>query len=472
MRHRAVVFIAALACLLMAAGVRPARSAAAGDDGRAKEVPAPVRPAEPFPLDLAFSHLRPFIYEKAAISPTGRHVAYGVVSPKVRREDVWTLPSGVPVLYSGARLRVVEVATGKTIPLGAEDSTSFAPAWSPDGTKLAYYSDDGGSLRAWVFDVAWGKSALAAGFRIKVYIHPTTAMPPAWSPDGRQLLVSALPADEEHADPRPVKGQPATGKGQPGTGTGVLVLSSGDEPAPPAEERSETFTSVADMTAIDLGDGSTRVLLPARPTGRSGAAFARYSPTGRYLAYVSPMRRGPTLEADDVLDLGVVRVGESEPRFFEPIARVSETRESHSGDLLGRACVILAWHPTEDVLLFLNDNRLRRLDCRGPAMPTVDAPAPGDWGRLNGNYLAFASDGRGALIGLLPKDAAADSPRVDALGLVPLDGGPPRKIALTEGSDPGRVIRRDGVSLWQPVPRHGDLPLPRQGRVADPGPPP
>ena len=454
MGHRTIVFMAALACLVVTGEVRTSRSATPGDDDRAEK--APVQPAEPFPLDLAFTRLRPFTgSEKAAISPTGGHVAYGVVAPRGHREDLWTLPSGLPVIYSGARLRVVEVATGKTTPLGAEDSTSFAPAWSPDGTRLAYYSDEGGSLRAWVFEVAGGKSAPAAGFRIKVHLYSTTVMPPTWSPDGRQLLVPALPSDEEQADPRPARGRPTIGKRQPGPGAGVLVLSSGDEPAPPAGERVKTFShfdSVADLTAIDLGDGSTRVLLPAKPTGRSGPAFARYSPTGRHLAYVSCARPGPTPEADETLDLGVVRVGESEPRFVEPIARYYEGRESYSGDVLGRSWVILAWHPTEDVLLFLNDNRLRRLDCRGPAKPTVDAPAPGDWGRLNGDYLAFASEGRAALIGLLPKDAEADSPRVDALGLVPLDGGPARRLAMTEGSDPGRVIRRDGVSLWQPIP--------------------
>ncbi len=216
-------------------------------------------------------------------------------------------------------------------PPGAEDSTSFAPAWSPDGTKLAYYSDEAGALRAWVFDVARGKSAVAAGFRIKVYIHPTTAMPPAWSPDGRQLLVPALPADEEHADPRPVRG-----KMQSGLGTGVLVLSSGDEPAPPVE-RSETFapfTSVADMTAIDLKDGSTRVLLPARPVGRAGPAFAQYSPSGRFLAYVTPMRAGLTLEADDVLDLGVVQVARP--------SRGSSNR-SPAPPRLGRAITATSW---------------------------------------------------------------------------------------------------------------------------------
>ena len=39
-----------------------------------------------------------------------------------------------------------------------------------------------------------------------------------------------------------------------------------------------------------------------------------------------------------------------------------------------------------------------------------------------------------------------------ALGLVPLDGGPPRTIRACPRGSTGQVIRRDGVSLWQPVP--------------------
>ena len=211
-----VTVVAVLVCLLgviaicLAQAGRPAsvRSPLSVDDDAA----GPQATAGPFPIDLAFSRRRPFTdYEKVAVSPTGKSIAYGVLTPRKGRDDLWTLPSGLPTPYIGARLHLADVATGKSVPMGPEGTTSFAPAWSPDGTKLAYYSDEGGSLRTWVYDVARGKAAVAADVRIKVQLMTTTVMPPTWSPDGGQLLVPALPADEAHADPRPPRGRPVAG---------------------------------------------------------------------------------------------------------------------------------------------------------------------------------------------------------------------------------------------------------------------
>lgn len=148
MGHRNLLLRAIMIGLMGTGVVTTAQSVASGDDERAGPRHGLAKPVDPFPLDLAFSRRTFPSHEKSATSPTGRHVAYAVTTPTKQRDDLWTLPSGLLVPKLGMRIHVVEVATGKSIDLGAERATSFTPAWSPDGTKLAYYSDEGGSLRA------------------------------------------------------------------------------------------------------------------------------------------------------------------------------------------------------------------------------------------------------------------------------------------------------------------------------------
>ena len=70
-----------------------------------------------------------------------------------------------------------------------------------------------------------------------------------------------------------------------------------------AGPRKQTFSwydTLVDLTAIDIETGAARVLLPSRLPGRTGPAFARYSPSGRFLAYVSAARPVPTGGAGEV----------------------------------------------------------------------------------------------------------------------------------------------------------------------------
>lgn len=92
-----------------------------------------------------------------ALSPDGKQVAFRALN------DLWILPIG-----------------GKAQPLIKDGYWKCDPAWSPDGGRLAYSTDRGGSLDIWVRD-------LAAGTDRQVTRHAGAALSAAWSRDGKTL---------------------------------------------------------------------------------------------------------------------------------------------------------------------------------------------------------------------------------------------------------------------------------------------
>ena len=417
-----------------------------------------VAASEPYPFELAFTRRTINQMERAAVRPDGRHVAFGVRTPVKRPENWFTNMSGAPAYLTGVRLQMVEAATGREITLGPEGSVTFAPSWSPNGELLAYFSDEGGELGSWVFDPATGRSRRLAPVRLKVHHFATIPMPPTWSPDGATLLVPALSSDEQGTDPVIIAS--GTRRAASTTAPRVLTLSSGAEPAPIAATTAtlsppaSTAQTAVDLVAIDVATGQHHILLPTHPTVGLGPVAASYSPSGRFLAVTSAWRRADAPgEPKDSLAVAVVPVGSATPTFREVIAVPYDGHEDGDGDNIGRTCVLMGWHPTRDVLLFCNDYRLRRVDCAGPGVPEAATLAP-ELGRLNGDYLAVDASGANAIIGLFPDDAnRRDDHRAAGLAVVPLAGGPSRRYDIAGSANRGQIIRRAGLSLWEPVPR-------------------
>src|SRR5262245_43942444 len=105
-------------------------------------------------------------------SPDGRFVAYGV------RDTDMVANAFVNQVW------LADVATGKTRPLTFGPKSNVAPAWSPDGSKLAFLSDRTDKRQVWMLDMRGGEAE-----KVTANDEGVTAF--AWSPDGRSIAFSA-----------------------------------------------------------------------------------------------------------------------------------------------------------------------------------------------------------------------------------------------------------------------------------------
>ena len=111
------------------------------------------------------------------ISPDGRSIAYVRQSADIMTDR------------SRSTIWLVDVATGKQQPLVAGTGSHFSPRWSPDGTRLAYFSTAEGSSQLYVRWLGSGEAARVTGL-------PNSPNSLEWSPDGRLIAYDMIVPDE------------------------------------------------------------------------------------------------------------------------------------------------------------------------------------------------------------------------------------------------------------------------------------
>lgn len=120
-------------------------------------------------FDLAFA-------TDPQISPDGREIAY------VRRQNDIMTDRAISSIW------LINVASGEERPFAGRSGSAFSPRWSPDGSRVAYVSTEGGKAQLWV---KW----LDSGEAVRLTGLPHSPSSIAWSPDGRSIAYTMLVED-------------------------------------------------------------------------------------------------------------------------------------------------------------------------------------------------------------------------------------------------------------------------------------
>ncbi len=107
--------------------------------------------------------------------------------PRVINRALYKFDGTGFLLHGSLQLFVIDVARGKLKQITTGKCTSWQPAWSPDGQRIAFSRSRSGPLDAHQFDI-WTIAADGGDAQQVTDSVPTAAWP-AWSPDGQTIAL-------------------------------------------------------------------------------------------------------------------------------------------------------------------------------------------------------------------------------------------------------------------------------------------
>ena len=297
-------------------------------------------------------------------------------------------------------LEIIDATTGKSraieTPKGA---TVSSPAWSPDGSRIAYVANFDNASRVYVADAATGKSRQAAATPLLA----TLVTDVDWTADGKSLVAVLIPDGRKPAPQKPaVEGGP------------LVRMTDGHK------DKTRTHASL-------LRDPYEREAMEYYVTGQLAAIDAR---TGAVRKIGQPAM---IMGVDPSPDGGWFRVTLLQKPFSYIVPWTSFPQSEQLWDATGKMVAELAKRP------------LRESDGGGfgddPPAPQGDSASPkrGFGWMPDGSGLYYLSQdvapNRGGAPGAAPGDSVADVPAPGA-------GGPAGRGAA--------AARRDRLFVWTP----------------------
>lgn len=192
-----------------------------------------------------------------AWAPSGLQIAYS-------REPAGLAP-GAP--HGPPRVWLVDLSSGQTAPLYPDSQVlGYGPAWSPDGTRLAFFDGAQGGIR--LFELASGQD---------LWVPTLTGSVGAWSPDSGQMLLTDMNLEGGQPSITLLRADFDRRRVEPLTG----LASEWSDFGTPAWSPDGEWVALSLRAA---GAGPARQLWLLKPEGRAGRAVTD-DPAYTYSAY-------------------------------------------------------------------------------------------------------------------------------------------------------------------------------------------
>jgi dipeptidyl aminopeptidase/acylaminoacyl peptidase len=403
---------------------------------------SPAQEARPEPAAVDdILRMRSFTFTAPIeLSPDGRWVTYSLIDPrnrsKVRSDQGVITKTGTTRIAMGSDVWVANTATGHARNFTGGKGSSWSASWSPDGRHLAFFSDQGGAVHLWVWEVGSDRIRRISDVIIRTFAAYEV---PRWTADGRHVVAKVLPEKMTLAQ---LMGWPESKTvitNSPlidGAVTATVYRSAASADTSPGrigQPHDGTLArwTRADLAAIDVATGKARRLVRDLPIANYWLA-----PDGRQIAYTSLRQDAPP--GRNLYDLNVITINGDSSQV------VAHRIPSDYGSSV-------SWAPNGKLLAyFTSPTRSSALEMSSHGRCFVAS--------VDGGALRDVTPGRAATFGshfAVPVwDAESEHLYLaarDTLWKVPVSGGEPTVAGtVQERQLVGIVGRAQGGKVWSP----------------------
>jgi len=243
---------------------------------------------DPLPLEVVTSMRSHNTRSPVDLSPDGEWLAhtYGRDETVPRHAGPFAA-TGFPFAEGNARMQaaLTNTKSGEVIRLGGEKGASWGAVWSPDGQRVAFYSDDSGTASLWIWSRATHKAERFPDVTVRPFFGFELVR---WSADGQRLLCKILPVGMSVAEANallPDREAPgrfaATSPDEPS----VFVLRANMATAKTSERPTPPAVSLTDRSLADLAILDVRTRRVVRRVERIRTTWYAWSPDQKHIAY-------------------------------------------------------------------------------------------------------------------------------------------------------------------------------------------